>query len=132
MLGAGVAVFGLSLIVGNVVTGFDAFVVAAAAIGAAAGVIVMSARVSTRIVRGQLTVWFVPLLRIRVPLTDVRDVSVQVIDPRRLGGVGIARYRGGRALCLSAGRGVRFSSQHGTVLVQCDDPDSVADALTHS
>lgn len=129
VLGGIVASFGLSLIVGNIVIGFDGPLVTSAAIGSAAGVAVLFARVSTRVAGGQVTVWFVPLLRIRVSLADVREVSVEGIDPRRTGGVGIARYRGGRVLCVSAGRGVRFSSRAGSVLVQCDDPEVIADAL---
>lgn len=129
MLGGIVAAFGLSLIVGNILDGFDPFVVTAGAIGSAAGVAVLLARVSTRIADGYVTVWFVPLLRIRVPLREVREVSIAVIDTRTIGGVGIARHQGSRVLCLSSGRGVRFSSRYGTVLVQCTDPDRIADAL---
>lgn len=129
MLGGIVAAFGLSLIVGNILVEFDAFLVTASAIGSAAGVVVLLAKLSTRIAEGHVTVWFIPLLRIRVPLTDVRNVSIDLIDPRRIGGVGIARHEGGRVLCLSAGRGVRFSSRQGTVLVQCNDPDLIANAL---
>lgn len=130
MLGGVVVGLGLALIGGSVVIGFDALLITGAAIGSAAGLVVTLARVSMRVADGVVTVWFVPILRIRVPLTDVREVSIEEIDPRRTGGVGVARYRGCRVLCVSAGRGVRFSSKFGTVLVQCEDPITVADALS--
>ncbi|SFG00193.1 hypothetical protein SAMN05216329_3558 [Curtobacterium sp. YR515] len=131
MLGGAVGLLGVVIVVGNIVVGFDALVVVVGAVGIAAGLSVLAARVSTRVERGIVTVWFVPWLRVRVPVSEVRAVSIERVDPRRYGGVGIARHGGGRVLCVSAGRGVRFSCRLGTILVQCQTPEEVAGALMH-
>lgn len=129
MLGGSVAVLGIALIVGNILTDPDTYVLVVSAIGGGAGVVVLSSRISTRVAGDSLTIWFVPILRIRVPLAQISAASIEQVDPRKVGGVGIARSCGGRVLCLSAGTGVRVSSPQGALLVQCNDAAAVVRAL---
>jgi hypothetical protein len=84
-----------------------------------------------RIDASGLRIGFGPWLRIRIPLTDIRQAAPEQIQPMQWGGWGYrAMTPGRRALILRAGPGLVLDLTNGSrFAVTLDDPDEAAAVL---